>query len=679
MEHQNIEQTALNTFQENLLFLQTNNPKLFEKINNLSQAIEKHYYHERYSLEYIHGYFDVLETDTGKWLYGSDSNKHADLAAKSVDFTKEGNLFETFLTVDFSKESIQELSASDVTEHSLASTAELVYYSNTHASKHTTTMKKLYKFIFLGTGLGLHIRAIHEKIHAYVYFIIEDDLELFRLSLFTTNYARIAQEAKIIFSVFEEDREFQYSFHLFFEELFFYNHYLKFFNILSHSPQKLRTMQNDIAGLDYLTFNFSAVITTFLRPLEHLAEGYPFLNIHPRPELSACLKNRPVLILGAGPSFQKNTEWIRTNHSRFVIVAVSALLSKLEELEIKPDIICHIDGFSITLSHLEKIKEPAFFAHTLALLGTFTQSAFAHFFPPENVYFIEGASEYKPGFGRHNASNVGAFAYGLMLRLNASSVYLLGLDFALDQESGHTHADAHAFGKQLSLEESTEVGGAIEYGKTIIKTKGNFAEEVFTTLPFEHMRQECNLFSVLFKTSGHNVYNLSEGASINETDPLRSDEIDTAPLPPLDKEALYRELHSHLDAQSGKGLTPTELGGLHNRILYCQKLVDILTVHIQMPHPTLDDFHRNMLTTFRNLLALEGDEDIKRILLYYIRFVSGFVFDLINTREIEYPKKMIKYVNKSVIPKMIRIVSHIQKELQKHYEEESKKAGEKER
>lgn len=668
-----IAQTAIDTFHTNLLFLQENNPVLWEKINALSLAIEKQYYQERYSLEYKENYFDVLEIETGKWLYGENSYKHAQLATQSVDFTKEGNLFETFHNIDISKEQSEQIAQLNINENSMAGSANLIYYANTFASKQNTTMRKLYKFIFLGTALGLHITEIHNKLHSYVYFIIEDDLELFRLSLFVTDYRQISEQSTIIFSVYENDVEFNLSVTQFFEEFFFYNHYLKYFNILSHSDKRLRTIQHFVASQNHLVFNYSPLMISSLRPLEHFRNGYRFLNLNAFTHKMAPLGNKPALLLAAGPSFERNIPWLKENHSKFIIVTVPPLLSKLEELGIKPDIITHLDGFDPALIHIEKIKDLSFFDKTIAIFGAFTQPRVAAYFKKENLYFIEGTSEYKEKFGRLTSTNIGSFSLGLLLQFKINNIYLLGLDYALDQKSGDTHSQTHSYSSTKKLEEPSELGEAANFTETVIKVKGNFADEVFTTLVYDDMRRDCNYIVQVLKTAESHIYNFSDGAFINETIPTDINDNTVTAYPPLDKDAVFFELKILFDSKSEKYLNTSELAAVKHRIRYCDAIISIMETHIEMPHPTLDDFHYNLLTLFRNLLAEPGDADIARILLLYFQYVSGYLFDLINTNEIKSSKKLIKHINKAILPQMKRIVEYIQDKLKEYVEFEAEK------
>ena len=58
------------------------------------------------------------------------------------------------------------------------------------------------KFIFMGTLLGRHIPKIANKINASSYLILERNLEIFRLSLFTVDYTILGGKGAI-FSIMD--------------------------------------------------------------------------------------------------------------------------------------------------------------------------------------------------------------------------------------------------------------------------------------------------------------------------------------------------------------------------------------------------------------------------------------------------------------------------------------------
>ena len=670
MQQMSIEQQAIQRYQENLLFFRQFHPHIYAKVSSLDVALEKGYYKERYSLEYKdEGYFDVVELESGAYLYSKDSYRYAKEVADAIDFKKVDNLFETFYNLKFDEVDESDLLTQDLRKYSYSTIISLVNFSNRYASKEKTTMKKLYKFVFVGVGLGTHLIEVDQKLQSNVYLIVEDDLELFRLSLFVTNYKELtAHGAKLFFAVFSDEHEFRVVTQNFLYEQFVYNHYIKFFHMLHHTDKRLKDIQNIILTQTYLTFNYSALMTSLLRPLEYIKNGYKILNIATSYE-SSLLTQKPLLIVGAGPSFDANIEWLKANHSKFIVVIVSALMAKFEEVGIKPDIITHVHGFADAMPHIEKVKDMRFFDQTISLFGGMSYPAFTQKFKKENVYIIEGSSRYKEGFDGITSSNIGSLTYGLMLKFRVKNIYLLGLDFALDQETGLSHAQVHAHTKKHSLELHEEVGGGVDVKEEIVAIEGNFAEEVLTTVQFNSMRVECENISKTYKQDVTTTYNLSSGAKILDTTPLTLESIEENSLEALDKELLYSELRKDFDANAQNYLTEKELDDLEERLKYYDSVIQRLELHLSLEHNNVDQLHYNLLGTFHDILSEDHNgkytSDMNYILTLFLQFVSGYIFDLINTKEIEFESEIINQINNITIPQLIRVVSYFRESIVK--------------
>jgi len=667
-ERQTLEEQIIQTYQENVAFFEQTQPRLFRKLQAFENALDNNFYQEKYELEYKdEGYFDVLEKDTGKYLYGQDSNDYAQLAKKAIDFKKTGNLFETFYNVSFEGVSDDDLNKKDIIKYSYSTVASLINYSNKHAAKTKTTMKKIYKFIFIGTGLGTHISAIDEKINSNVYLIIEDDLELFRLSLFVTNYKNLTKSgAKLFFSVFDEDADFKNEVQAFLYEQFIYNHYLKFFHMLHHNEERIKEIHNIIATQTYLTFNYAALMTSLLRPLEYLKKNYKILNFNASFE-NTPITTKPVLLIGAGPSFGKNIDWLKENHSKFIVVIVSALMSKFEEMGIKPDIITHVHGFSDAMPHIEKVKDMHFFDETISLFGGMSYPEFTEKFKKENVYIIEGSSRYKRGFGGITSSNIGSLSYGLLLHFGVKNLYILGLDFAIDQETGETHAASHSHTRSIDINKEHELEDAVEIKNDLIEVKGNLLESVKTSILFDAMRRECNAISKTYKQPQTKSYNLSNGAYINDTQALHFQEITLQEQ--LDKKELYKELRETFDTRSENFLTKEEKEDIEKRLEYYESVIQKLEKHLQIQHQNLDHYHYNLLGTLQEILDEDINNrhtsDINYLITFYLQFISGYIFDLINTQEIEDEQKLIQQLDEITIPQMIRVIRYFKDEMKK--------------
>lgn len=666
---QDIEQKAFETYNKNITFLKSIQPALADKIISLENAIENGFYTQKYSLEYKEeGYFDVMELSSENLLYNMNSKEYAKIAAKSVNFNKTDNLYETFNDVKIDDAFAKELESMSIVDNSYSGAAGLINYSNKHADKNKTTMKKLYKFIFLGVGLGLHISEIHEKIRSNVYFIIEDDLELFRLSLFVTDYKDITAEgSELVFCVFEDKDMFRELTKIFLQKYFIYNHYIKFFHMLSHSDKKLKEIQSIIVGQTYLTFNYSALTVSLTRPLQHLKDGYRLLNIGASYKDSAFYK-KPVLILGAGPSFGKNIEWLKKNHKKFITIAVSPLLAKLEEVGIKPDIITHVHGFSDAMPHVQKVKDISFFDSTISLFGGFTEPQFRDYFKKENVFIFEGSSRYKRWNTGVTASNIGTMTYGLMLKLSTHDLYLLGIDFAMDQESGKTHSDNHNYVQTMELKEDDSIGGGLVYRTEMIQIKGNLRDKVYTSLLMNGWRIDCNAISKTYKNEDNeNIFNLSDGAFIDDAKPMRLEDERISSLQEIDKEALHDELKSYLSEKSESRFIKEEIENLYTRIDYCDRISKIINDHINQKYPDIDSYHYHLIGVFYNILTDEGESgssDTNYIITLYLQFVSGYIFDLINTKEIKNERKLMRQLDKVVFPQVLRVINYFKNELE---------------
>ena len=673
MQNNTIESEAISNYQQNILYFQANHPEVFQKLSSLEAAIDNGHYKERYSLEYKEeGYFDVLESKTGKYLYGSNSNEHAILAAQSINYDKRDNLFETFYDVVLEDEAAASYDKAKITESQYSASSHIINYHNKYAAKETTTMRKIYKYIFFGTGLGLHIDAIHRTINANVYFIVEDDLELFRLSLFTMNYQALANSgAKLFFSIFDDEKEFKKVSTDFLQEMFVYNHFIKYFQILSHSDHKTKEFQKIVVSQSYLVFNYSALTSGMIRPLVHIKEKYNFLNIS-KPFKKEPFPSKPFLLLGAGPSLHKNIEWLKEHQDKFTIVAVSAMLAGLEENGIKPSIVTHVHGFDDADIHAQKVKDMSFFEETIFLYSTFSTPNFLSFFKKENIFLFQGTSEFKKGFSSLGSSNIGSLTYGLFLLQGTKNIYLLGLDFAIDSETGTTHNAMHEYTKSLDTNKTEyALEDSLSYTDSVIETEGNFREKVKTNLLFNSFKSQFNLFSDIFKKEDQKVYNLSDGAALDGTIPLHIEDIQKN-MEQLDHKSIFNAIHNIYEENSENFITTIDLKNIQAKLDYMKKLDKIVDSYSRKKYSTLDKFHYNMLGLFMDILAEDKEEDAKEIndiIVMYLQYISGFIFDIINTKELDNEKHHIKALNKIVISQIQKLVTYYKDYLENYLED----------
>jgi hypothetical protein len=185
---QDIEQLVVENYQQSMEYFQKEQPELHSKLQALELLIGEGRYPVKYDLEYVDGYFDVVLLATNERLYGTNSDVHSQRLADIINYNKNEHTIETFSRLTFDDVSLDRLKNLNA-NHTHTTTAPIMEYWNRNADE-SLPMKRIYKFIFLGSGLGLHFEKTIKRIDPMMTFVVEDDIELFRLSMFVCNYKK---------------------------------------------------------------------------------------------------------------------------------------------------------------------------------------------------------------------------------------------------------------------------------------------------------------------------------------------------------------------------------------------------------------------------------------------------------------------------------------------------------
>lgn len=630
-----IEELATENFLKNISYLERNQPDVFKKLSALDSAVEQNLYVNRYDLFYKNGSFDVAELATSKHLYNSSSDEYGSMAANSINFDNSSNAFETFRKLKIADEDLPKYKKVSIFQNNLSGYADILNYVQKNKNDEKL-MQKIEKFIFFGVGLGTHILKIDAKISAKTYFIIEDDLELFRLSLFTAPYYKLAQKSKLLFSVFDSKQEFSGKAANFLTQDFYYNHYLKYFHMLNHVDEKFWEFHIQIASQSHNLFFYNAILEQQLRPLDYLQNRFKFINIL-RDYSDKSLGNKPVILLAAGPSLQKNIEWLKQNRDKFIIVALSAVLSILEKEQIKPDIVTHIDGLEESIIHFTKLKDISFFDKTLFLISSRTPREIVDILKKQNIFFFESSSGYKKEFGNLSAPCVGSTTYLLLLALGVSKLYLLGLDLALDSKTGQTHSGGHEYSKNLEISGSIEEKDSITFKHSVIPAEGNFEQKVYTTPEFLVSISSINAASTSFKKSTQHVYNLSDGAKFSNTVPTNTESLSMNTFVAIDKEALYKETYKEFEKNSSSELSIDEYMAVEDKIKHSKNIRKVIEEWQKLSFKESDEFLDSLAILIKELCSSSSNSsyDLALVLQEYLKFISTFIFDFFNTKNLQ--------------------------------------------
>jgi hypothetical protein len=651
---------AISTYTQNIEYFKNNHKELFNNLSLFDIAIETKQIEPTYDLQFVNGSFDLVHIKTNQFYYNRNSVQITNsMVEEQANFIPYEPSFKAFYDQNFPDEVAKRTLQAPINEPNAVGNAPIINYVNKN-TPHDARLNEIFKYMIFGVGLGMHIPLIHEKIKAKIYLIVEPSLEIFKLSLFVTNYALLAKEAKLMFCVAKNEFDFRKDFDVFYGESFIDNHYFKFFKLSNNCDIYLRTVQNFLVAQGHYLYTYDRTFLSIFRTNKYITNNYRILDISKVHSLN--FSKKPILLLAAGPSLQRNIEFVKANKDRFTIVAIYATLPLLETHNIKPDFITQYDEQNHqVINTLEKIKDINFFKDSILLIASHVNEKLTQSFPKENVYIFQAMFELKKGFGTLTSPSIGELTYALTLKLGAKEIYLLGLDLALDVETNQTHIDGHsgadAFKSLKNEEESTDQ--SYSYRKNTISVKGNFLDTVKTIPVFKSNIDTFNYMTVEFKSNDVNVYNLSNGAYFNNTIPLKIENINLEILFELKDFKTSTTYKKELDLISEASYNQEDLELINLKISTAKKYKKILEKFYKIKSFSSYDEYKTIIFQTLNQLLFESTvaKDLQSILTNYCQHNLHYVFYLFNTNEVKNYKKHIKNINNLLYTQLNKIIN----------------------
>ncbi|QKF68392.1 motility accessory factor [Arcobacter venerupis] len=499
-ELEEIQQTLQQIFLNNLNFLKQNNKNLYERL----VAFEKLNI-ENYSIEFIDNRFELIDIKNKTSFYNKDPFIDAKNRVNNFEFS---NAFSLIKLEPYEKRNHYE------------NEINAYLYINDFINNFANTSTEINKFVFIGTLLGVHINDFHNSINSKSYLIIESNIEIFRLSMFMTDYTTLAKSSKLFFAIAEDEFNFQKIVNDFLE-------YKEEFNNLIHyelgdesNRAIIDRLSLQFTQSSQMRYPFSEYLISLKRGFKYFLESKnKIINLSKNYDF---LEKKKVLFLGAGVSLARNIEWLYTNQNKFVIVASSAVLKHLQILDIVPDIIILIDGQKDCMLDQFNIKK-SMYENSTILCSIKIDEDLYEIIKDSNVFFMQNSLELFRDFGFLSGVTVGDIGTDILLRLGAKELYLLGVDASLDSKTGKTHIGTHRSSRKINLNNNSN---SINFQNNIIYVKGNLQKTVPTFMEYTEMIEHLS-HKLQFLDKSYNIYNLSDGAYFRNTTPL---EIKNLPL-----------------------------------------------------------------------------------------------------------------------------------------------------
>ncbi len=201
--------------------------------------------------------------------------------------------------------------------------------------------------LLIGWGLGYHIHALLKRYPSKKYFIYEPDFSSFLISLKHADLAGIIDHPNLMSIAIGNHRECYHSFLDQFTENVsdsFSEMYIPSYKILyqdeieqfsSLAIELTKMKRSNLATFSQFSLDW---IRNIMKNIKYISK-FPGVSF-----LANVLENRPVVIVGSGPSLKYNLEILRELKNNVTIIAAGTSTQALLKANIIPDLIVSIDG-----------------------------------------------------------------------------------------------------------------------------------------------------------------------------------------------------------------------------------------------------------------------------------------------------------------------------------------------
>ena len=542
-----IQQTLQQIFFANLTFFKQNNKPLYERLIDFEKLNI-----ENYSIQFVDDRFELIEIKNANKFYNCDPFVDAQNRISNFDFSAAFSLIKLD---NYEKRNHYE---NEINAYE---------FLNKYIDEFKNQSKiNINKFVFIGTLLGVHINDFHKNIEAKAYLIIEPNLEIFRLSMFMTDYTTLAKTSKLFFSIQDNAYNFQKTVDDFLDYQNEYNNLIHY--ELAHSSNEaiINQLSQMFTQSSQMRYPFSEYILSLKRGYKYFFESEnKIINLSNKYNF---LENKKVIFLGAGVSLAKNIEWLYSNQEKFIIVASSAVLKHLQILDIVPDIIILIDGQKDCMLNQFDVRK-SMYENSIILCSIKIDENLYEILKNSNIFFMQNSLELFKGFGFLTGITVGDIGIDILLKLGTKELYLLGIDSAFDPITGKTHIGTHSSSRKIDLKNINN--NSIDFQKNIIYVKGNLQDKVPTFMEYSEMIEQLNS-NLLYLDKNCKIYNLSNGAYFENTIPLKPENIKLKNCVTINKELFKNYLLNSLKQINKQNLNTLDIKDIQKEQKILKKL-----------------------------------------------------------------------------------------------------------
>ncbi|MGC9006364.1 MAG: motility associated factor glycosyltransferase family protein [Sulfurihydrogenibium sp.] len=406
--------------------------------------------------------------------------------------------------------------------------SQLPIYSKIDRNSLVLDMKTMPLVIIFGLGLGYHLQWLVEKFDVYHIIVVDIDFELIKPSLYTINWKKIldsitSKKGSISFIVETENpldgimalvNKIKQLHPAFGTYAFVYEHYENDFINLAKDYLKDRYSEV-IQGFGFFDDEIWAVEHTYGNIKNKIPVYYGNYKVGP--------DTMPAFIVASGPSLDETIDLVKEHKDKAVIFSCGTALKRLMKEGIVPDFHVEIERTKDTYDKLMYQYDEEYFKN---LFLTAASNVYPDTFllTGKSAMFLKGGDSGMLFF--ENVKNIERLepvnptvtngATMLALSMGFRELYFFGTDFGFVNPKKH-HASKTVY-------EDKDFFAYKEEFENYFEVKGNFRETVYTEPIYNYSRIVLESQLSVFKNAGLKAFNLSDGAYINGTTPLKKED-----------------------------------------------------------------------------------------------------------------------------------------------------------
>jgi len=565
-------------YEDNLEFLQIYNKKTYDKIIDLDDKINAGKYDTRYELEFINNSFNIYDSIKKEFLYEKNLDDYTIDVLKELDYSNKGSLTNLINDV-YTEDNVGELRMfnNDIQTKSYKQLVRDIgnFRELFHNPKITrnTNFKYISSFVFFGTLLGKHLYPIKQKFKSKSHLIVEPNIEIFRLSLFITEYKLLSQESKIFFSIGQNDYEMVKEIEPFILYDSFESYIYKYYSTSYHDKQLFNNFTLSLQNTTPFAFDY-------YRQMHYVKESISRINKYPvlvENKKTSDIQDLPILLLSPGPSLRKNFKWLKKNKDKFITMAFGATVKALHEAGIIPDIITSVDASTLIMKQFPSECKKTY-QNSIALLSTDSHEDMFTLFKKENIFIFEANFKLKEkGLRESPALTVGDNSLHILLSMGFKNIFMLGTDLFVDIDTGTSYDKSHESSKSKHnvhylKKNIKKISEEIDVADNYIKIDSNLGNKTLYANQFFYKIIES--YSVISQSHKKNyafdVFNLSDGARIPNIKSLDPRNIE---LPNLKEKKNKKFLNNFFKIKSKKKFSKSEKNKMKLEIEFIKELI----------------------------------------------------------------------------------------------------------